>query len=130
MIDDYGSLKTEVAAYLKRTDLTARIPQFIRLAEQDANRRMNTSFDITSRPDGATNWLIENATDVYLYGALAQAALFTKDDADLAKWAQLYVAAVGTAHWQWQEDAGLHSEKLALEWPLADRAWDIEADES
>lgn len=41
-LDSYSELQTEIAALLNRTDLTARIPTFIRMAEADMNRRLNT----------------------------------------------------------------------------------------
>lgn len=39
--------------------------------------------------DGS-NWTIENAPDLYLYGALLQAAPFIKDDKRLPVWASFY----------------------------------------
>ena len=41
-----------------------------------------------------TNWLLEYAPDVYLYGALTHSAPFLQEDARLAVWAQMYAAAV------------------------------------
>lgn len=40
MITDYASLKTTIADWLKRTDLTASIPDFIRIAELRIYREM------------------------------------------------------------------------------------------
>lgn len=37
-----------------------------------------------------TNWLMTNAPDVYLYGALLEAAPYLKDDARIALWKQAY----------------------------------------
>ena len=37
-----------------------------------------------------TNWLLTAAPDVYLYGALMQAAPYLQDDARIATWASLY----------------------------------------
>lgn len=42
----------------------------------------------------ASNWLLEQAVDVYLYGALIHTAPYLADDARLAVWAQMYSAAV------------------------------------
>lgn len=39
-LDSYGALKTMVADWLHRGDLTSRIPDFINLAEQTINRRL------------------------------------------------------------------------------------------
>lgn len=40
MIDSYATLQAAVARWLKRSDLAADIPDFIRLAELDINRRL------------------------------------------------------------------------------------------
>jgi len=42
----------------------------------------------------ATNWLITKAPDVYLYGAMAHAAPFLKDDPRIATFSQMYLARV------------------------------------
>ena len=42
----------------------------------------------------ATNWLLDYAPDVYLYGSLVHSAPYLKDDERLNVWAQLYSAAV------------------------------------
>lgn len=39
--DTYAGLQTTVADWLHRTDLTARVPEFINLAERVINRRLN-----------------------------------------------------------------------------------------
>ena len=41
-LTDYGSLKTSVASYLARSDLTTQIPDFIRLAEERLARDLRT----------------------------------------------------------------------------------------
>ena len=41
-----------------------------------------------------TNWLITNAPDVYLYGALLHSSPYLAEDARVAVWGQLYSAAV------------------------------------
>jgi len=41
-----------------------------------------------------TNWLLTNSTDVYLYGALIQAAPYLQDDARINVWSGLYAAGV------------------------------------
>jgi hypothetical protein len=42
----------------------------------------------------ATNWLLDYAPDVYLYGSLVHSAPYLKDDERLNVWAQLYSSAV------------------------------------
>jgi hypothetical protein len=41
-----------------------------------------------------TNWLLTAAPDVYLYGALLQAAPYLKDDARITTWATMYTSAM------------------------------------
>ena len=41
-----------------------------------------------------TNWLLTNAYDVYLYGALIHSAPYLRDDARVALWAEGYRSAV------------------------------------
>lgn len=41
-----------------------------------------------------SNWLLEHAPDVYLYGALAHTAPYLQEDARIAVWAALYQASV------------------------------------
>jgi len=178
-ISTYAELKTAVANWLDRTDLTSRIPEFITIAEaaigrdirvrqmekratasisteyadmptdfiEQRNIQLNTSsqerlkyltpeqmdmyypnqtagqpkvytiigteFQFKPVPDTAytveiayfarfaalsgandTNWLLTNAPEVYLYGALVGAKAFLDDDSRIVKWAQLYQAAV------------------------------------
>jgi len=42
-----------------------------------------------------TNWLLTEAADVYLYGALTHSAPFLGEDARLATWSTLYNTALG-----------------------------------
>jgi hypothetical protein len=42
----------------------------------------------------STNWLLANHPDVYLYGALMQAAPYLKNDDRLVVWGTLYVASL------------------------------------
>ncbi|MCI3206558.1 MULTISPECIES: hypothetical protein [Pandoraea] len=42
-----------------------------------------------------SNWLLEDAPDAYLYGALHEAAVYTRDDARATLWGQKRDAAIG-----------------------------------
>ncbi|MDA0313536.1 MAG: hypothetical protein O3C65_15105 [Proteobacteria bacterium] len=44
--------------------------------------------------DADTNWLLANAPDVYLYGAMLEAMPYLRNDARLPVWAELYAGAV------------------------------------
>lgn len=177
----YTGLKDEIADFLLRSDLTAAIPSFIRLAEAridrdvrhwrqesrsvaqldaqfsaipadflqpirlqitdaptsevapistaqmlqlrgDRNDRVGRpthyaltagSLELYPTPDdtynaslvyygriaalsdsNATNWLLTEAPDVYLYGSLVHSAPYLKDDARISVWASLYTTAI------------------------------------
>ena len=42
-----------------------------------------------------SNWLLAYAPDLYLYGAMLEAAPYLKDDERLAVWSQMYVNSLG-----------------------------------
>jgi len=177
----YATLKTAIADFLNRDDLTSVIPTFIALAEADMQRKLRhwrmevratasldtqfsaipadwvetirfylttgetsrlelisqaemidrkeadsnvtgrpyyyamtgSQFELYPVPDGtyagellyyakipalsdsaATNWLLTNAPDAYLYGALIHSAPYLKDDARIQIWAGLYQSAI------------------------------------
>jgi hypothetical protein len=52
---------------------------------------VRTKWDIATT---STNWLLTNAPDVYLYGALCEAEPYLKNDARVGTWKQLYEQAV------------------------------------
>ena len=185
-LTNYGELKTSVASWLARSDLTTVIPDFVYLAHKQLQRdlkghmrlqkraslsitgqyvaapadflelvsiyradgsgpitymspdQMVSYFDMTSSgepkyvclsadttpgaeylrfapvPDGtyaatieyyaamsyfvsdvATNWILTDHPDVYLYGALLQARAFLGDDGRIPMWMQAYQMATG-----------------------------------
>lgn len=51
----------------------------------------------------ATNWILDYAPDIYLYGALIHSAPYLQEDARTATWAQLYSAAVTKLNAQSEE---------------------------
>ena len=55
----------------------------------------------------ATNWLLTSNPDIYLYGALLQAAPYLQDDARIQTWATLYERALNDA--QTADDRGASS---------------------
>lgn len=180
-LSTYAELRTSIADWLNRSDLSATIPDFISLAEAQIERtlrtrqmivRANASLDaqygtvpsdflevkslkltspnpptplsfmsidaldqqsssytasgkpkffgvvgnqlrIQPTPDGTytaeltyyakltklsnsvtSNWLLASSPDIYLYGALLQAAPYLQDDARIQTWATLYERAL------------------------------------
>lgn len=91
-LTSYNDLKTTIANYLARSDLTAVIPDFISLAEAKLKRRFR---DVTSLSGSvSTNWLLTNHPDVYLYGSLLEAQPYLMDDARISIWAQIFERVV------------------------------------
>lgn len=177
-ITTYTELKSAVADWLNRTDLTTRVPDFITIGEAEIRRRLRDmaratatvsseysevptdfgsviTFDLNTSPpqpleylspdqftmdgpiwsgttgqslyytivagefrfmpvpassytarltywrkitplaaDVATNWVLDDHPDVYLYGALQASAPFLKDDSRAAMWGQMFETAL------------------------------------
>jgi hypothetical protein len=55
----------------------------------------------------ASNWLLASSPDIYLYGALLQAAPYLQDDARIQTWATLYERALNDS--QTADDRGASS---------------------
>jgi hypothetical protein len=87
---NYTDLQSEIALYLARSDLTAIIPDFIKLSEAKLQRRFK---DVTPLSAG-NNWLFTASPDVYLYGALLEAQPYLQDDARIATWAKIFEQVV------------------------------------
>lgn len=179
-LSTYSELKTSVADWLNRSDLTSAVPDFISLAEAQVERRLRTrqmivratatidseysavpadflearTLKLNTNPvtplqfetidsldnlstqylsagkprffsivggqirtvpisdssytaelvyyaklsklsdSNTTNWLLTASPDIYLYGALMQAAPYLKDDARIDTWSQMYLTAL------------------------------------
>ena len=62
---------------------------------EDTNTELLYFAKIPSLSDGNTsNWLLEDAPDVYLYGALIHSSPYLAEDERVGVWAQMYSAAV------------------------------------
>ena len=103
---NYGEIKAAIVTRSHRTDLTARVPEYVMLAEAEYNRRTDSAYAITDGADAVENWISVNAPDLYIYGGLMQLAIETDDDAALAKYAQLFERAVGQAQYAEAREAG------------------------
>ena len=68
---------------------------------------------IPSLSSNADNWLLLEAPDVYLYGALLHSAPYLSEDARIGVWAQMYSAAVQQLN-QRSEDATFSGSGLTL----------------
>jgi hypothetical protein len=195
-ISTYAELKTAIADFLNRQDLTSAIPTFISLAEASINRdvrhwrmekRVETTLDeqyenlptdfiealelsvdnntrltlisvaemqdrkeansASGKPryyrvtadqfefypapsegytlslqymaktpalsdSNTSNWLLTNAPDVYLYGALVHSAPYLVDDPRIQVWATLYQSAVEAL--RLENDRAKHSGPLKI----------------
>ena len=59
-------------------------------------------YDFLSETN-VTNWLLEEAPDLVLYGALLEATPFIKDDDRLLVWGQMFAGAMKGANKQAQD---------------------------
>lgn len=59
-----------------------------------------------------TNWILQYAPDVYLYGSLAHSAPYLKDDARIQIWAALYQNAIESM--RLESERGKHSGPLKM----------------
>lgn len=97
MIETLGDLKDELANYSHRSDLSARFPTFIQLAEKDINRELLTDYSLNDGADTASNELLQNAPDLYLFGALIHLAIYTHDAEKQGEWGALYTRVLESA---------------------------------
>lgn len=93
-LSNYSNLKLSIADYLNRDDLDAAIPDFISLAEAKLRRRYKDFAALSNQ--NSSNWILSNYPDVYLYGALLEAAPYLMEDARVGVWGELYAIAVKT----------------------------------
>lgn len=89
---DYAGLKFAVSDWLNRPDLDETVPEFIRLAEARLQRRFRDVTTLTT--SNTTNWMLTNHPDVYLHGALSEAAPYLGDDQRVLVWQGKYEAAL------------------------------------
>jgi len=91
-LSNYDGLKFAVSDWLNRPDLDETVPEFIRLAEARLQRRFR---DVTTLSTGnTTNWMLTNHPDVYLHGALSEAAPYLGDDQRVLVWQGKYESAL------------------------------------
>ena len=72
---------------------------------------------IPALADNATNWLLDIAPDIYLYGALTAAAPYLADDPRVATWGTLYQTAIADL----QQSYRVPSGRLRTELPWLTR---------
>lgn len=94
--DTYANLQDEVVGWLHRANLSAQVPSFIALAETAINRKLGTAFVLSDA--APTNEVFASAPDLYLYGALAQAAPYMRDDARVGFWKSEFERLLRTTH--------------------------------
>tara|TARA_R110000824_G_scaffold284621_1_gene472859 strand:+ start:1114 stop:1722 length:609 start_codon:yes stop_codon:yes gene_type:complete len=64
--------------------------------------------------DNTSNWLLLDAPDVLLYGALGQSAPYLKDDARLSVWAALYQSAVDALNAENKSAKGIGTIRMGV----------------
>ena len=132
-LDTFANLKTSIANYLNRDDLTSYIPDFIALAEARHGRDLrlritligerlyfgptpDSNYSIEwayyAKPtalsdDNTSNAILINHPDLYLYASLLESSPFLMQDERLGVWAELYREAVRVANSS--DESGRHS---------------------
>lgn len=97
-ITNYSTLKSTIADYLNRADLTSQIETFIQFAEADINSRLRCREQIVRARtisnaefvDLPSNWL--EAINLHIVGGQQPLRYITLDEADIVNKEQLYTA--------------------------------------
>ena len=111
---NYGEIKTAILNRSHRADLTAKVPEFVALAEAEYNSRTGSAYDIVGA-DTVHNWLSDTLPTVYIYGGLKHLALYTVDDAALAKYNALFERALNDAQYAEVKDSGVLDEAAGVD---------------
>lgn len=89
----FGGLQTAIEGWLDRDDLVGAVKSFVALAERKFIRDPRvrdpdggTTSVTALTTSGSTNWLLTNHPDIYLYGALVEAAPYLGEDPRVEVW--------------------------------------------
>jgi hypothetical protein len=86
-LTDYDGLVAAVKQYLDRNDLEPKVPAFVTLGEQTLRRRLkDAGTTLPALAGDGSNWLFEQAPDVYLYASLLEAAPYLGADERVPLW--------------------------------------------
>lgn len=86
---NYGELKAKLTGTLHRTDLAAKLPDFV----LDAQDRISRRFRIELAPlvdDEDTDQVLTGSHLLYFYAAMAEACLFLRDFAGSDMWGKAW----------------------------------------
>ena len=84
-----GQVRTQIAQWMHRSDLSGNVDEFIDNVTTRLQRRLGISLDPMNGLND-TNMISMYNPDVYLYGALREAAIFTGDRDATADYNGLY----------------------------------------
>ena len=116
--DGYRELQyiapTDMAKRRGQSSDTAGVPQWFTYSQDEIEVFPTPDTEYTAEliyleeipalsDSNTSNWLLADAPDAYLYGALIHSAPFLKDDARVAVWASLYKAAVENLNYRSQQ---------------------------
>lgn len=92
---NYSNLITVVDNWLNVLSLSTRVPEFIALAEAKIKRLARSEITLTPLSTGSpTSTLLTEAPDLYVYGALLEAAPYLKNDDRVAMWEAKFTKAL------------------------------------
>ena len=78
-IANYADLRAAIADELMRTDMTVRIPAFVRAAHDEIVRWAQAVEVMTLSADADTNVVLDAFPNAYLFGSLSRAYTFCRD---------------------------------------------------
>ena len=89
-IANYADLRAAIADELMRTDMTARIPAFVRAAHDEIVRWAQAVEVMTLSADADTNVVLDAFPNAYLFGSLSRAYTFCRDPNQAAAYEALF----------------------------------------
>lgn len=89
-IANYADLRAAIADELMRTDMTARIPAFVRAAHDEIVRWALAVEVMTLSADADTNVVLDAFPNAYLFGALSRAYSFCRDPGQASTYEALF----------------------------------------
>lgn len=113
----YSGMKDAVKGWLNRSDLDARIPDFIALAHLEVARDVYWRTLAAPSDAAPTNAVLTAAPDLYLHASCKHGAIYLRDAEAAAGFQTLYDAAFARFHFQDTSSADFATEDGALVLP-------------
>jgi len=93
-LDEYRTSNADIAGRPLYFTIVGDEIELAPTPDQDYTLEMVYRKNIPALADNTTNWLLTLAPDVYLYGALLEAAPYTKEDERIQTWLTGFASAI------------------------------------